>query len=525
MPSAKRRRLHVLYILNDILYHAKHRNRDEAFAQKLESTLPALIRSAAAFNNCPKHIRKLQNLIGLWEENRYFSRGFVQQLRTALEEGPSSNEEEKNGNEGDYSASAVAKAAKTAPWVLPATHGDPSTLWYDLPAANWLPVLEPNSTRPMNPSMIKPLVLSQGPADKTLVDAVKGLLVDIDKIYAKEVNHDEPPPNVSRLGERVELDEITGEVIDGDTYYGWSRAFCEKMKRRRHGRGGQRDRNDGERGRTRSSRSYSHSESRSRSRHRDRSEGSSRSPSRPAFKRQRISASPQGRRRSHSRNGSDLSSPGRHRSRSYRRSPSRSASRSRRRSPSGSRSRSRGYQPRSLNDNRDGKYQPRSPSFSPNRSWGGGPQSPPPHPHLPAPAPRNGFLPPHPHPPPAGSWNQHPPLPPVPPPQMPYPMPRPILSQPAFPGIGFSAPPNYQGPWPPVPPPLPPQPPQNYFVPGANVAVPPPPPFQGSWAVPPPPPPPPGPGPSPGIEDWNYQPGPERGRYQGRGEGYGRGWQ
>ncbi|KAK3297004.1 uncharacterized protein B0H64DRAFT_115487 [Chaetomium fimeti] len=550
VPSAKRRRLHVLYILNDILYHAKHRNRDEAFAQTLEPTLPTLVRSAAAFNNCPKHIRKIRDLIGLWEENGYFSRAFVQQLRAAIDEGPLSSEEDKNGNDGDYSASAVAKAAKTAPWVLPATHGDPSTLWYDLPAGNWLPVLEPNSTRPMNPSMIKPLVLSQGPADKSLVAAVKNLLVDIDKIYGKEVNHDEPPPNVSRLGERVEIDEITGEVVDGDTYYGWSRAFCEKMKRRRHGRGGPRDRSDGERGRTRSSRSYTRSESRSRSRHRHRSELSSRSPARPAFKRQRLSASPQSRRRSRSRsrsrNPSELSSPGRHRSRSYRRSRSRSRSRSRRQSPSQSRSRSRGYPPR----DRDGNYQPRSPSFSPNRSWSR-PRSPPPHPNLPAPPHRNNNFPlPHP-PPPAGSWNQHPPPPHAPPPppqqqQMPYPMPPPHLPpQPGF-GMGFPAPPpppppppNYQGPWPPVPPPMPPQPPPNYFVPGAHAGPTPPPPFQGSWApphphphAPPPPPPGPGPGPFPGAQNGNgmYQQqgqgqhgqGQGRGGYQGWG-GYGRG--
>ncbi len=154
-----------MYILNDIVYHVKFRNRGESFARKLEPALPALVRSAASFYNCPKHIRKIQDLIGLWEENGYFLPGFVQQLRAAVEQGPSSGEEGKDEDEVDTSASAVAKAAKTAPWVMPAMHGDPSAPLYDLPAGNWLPVLEPNSTRPMNPSMIKPLVLAQGPAD------------------------------------------------------------------------------------------------------------------------------------------------------------------------------------------------------------------------------------------------------------------------------------------------------------------------------------------------------------------------
>ncbi|SPQ21180.1 fb3516b8-3942-4d41-af5f-4c6ba0de0449 [Thermothielavioides terrestris] len=232
IPSAKRRRLHVLYILSDILYHVKHRNRDDAFAQKVEPFLPPLVRSAASFHNCPKHIRKLHDLVGLWEENGYFSPSFTQQLHTAIDEGPSSGAEARNGDEVDNSANSIAQAAKNAPWVMPAMHGDPSTPWYDLPAGNWLPVLEPNSTRPMNPSMIKPLVLSRGPADKALVEAVKSLLSDVDRLYSKEANFDEASPNIGRLGERVEIDEITGEIIGGDTYYGWSRAFCEKMKLR-----------------------------------------------------------------------------------------------------------------------------------------------------------------------------------------------------------------------------------------------------------------------------------------------------
>ncbi|AEO56831.1 hypothetical protein MYCTH_2058345, partial [Thermothelomyces thermophilus ATCC 42464] len=239
IPSAKRRRLHVLYILSDILYHVYHRDRDKEFAQKLEPTLPALVRSAASFINCPKHIRKIHDLIGLWEENGYFAPSFIQQLRAAVDEGPSSSDEGKNDKDADTSTDPVAKAAKTAPWVMPAMHGDPSTPWYDLPAGNWLPALEPNSTRPMNPSMIKPLVLSQGPADKSLVEAVKKLLADIDKIYSPEPNHDESPPCIGPLGERIEIDEITGEIIGGDTYYGWSRAFCERMKRRRRGGSGQ----------------------------------------------------------------------------------------------------------------------------------------------------------------------------------------------------------------------------------------------------------------------------------------------
>ncbi|KAH6626888.1 hypothetical protein B0J18DRAFT_425944 [Chaetomium sp. MPI-SDFR-AT-0129] len=549
VPSAKRRRLHVLYILNDILYHAKYRTRDETFAPKLETALPSLVRSAASFQNCPKHVRKLQELVTLWEDNGYFSRGLIQQLRTAIEEGPSAREGETNktGEEADISASAVAKAAKNAPWVLPATHGDPSTAWYDLPAGNWLPVLEPNSTRPMNPGMIKPLVLSQGPADKKLIAAVKGLLVDIDKIYTKqEANGDGPPPNIGQMGERVEIDEITGEVIDGDTYYGWSRAFCEKMKRRRRGRGGHNDHRDGDRGRTRSrsSRSYSHSQSRSPNRRHGRSGSSDQSSGRPAFKRQRLSPSPHSRRRSRSRSrsSSDRSRSGRHRSRSYRRSRSHSRS--------ASRSRSRAYP----NEDGKGKYQPRSPNYSSSRSRSrSGSRSRSPlrfnqqqqhhqqqqqqqQPFYP---PGNNFMPQ-----PPNTWGQqHPP--PPPPSNMhfagPHTHPHPSQQQPPpHPGygMGFPVPPpppqNYQGAWPPAPPPMMPHQQQNFFGPGGNTVPPPPPPpmpFAGGWVPHPPhsagsgPPPPPG-----GHQNGFYQQGhggqgqgQGRGGYQGRGGGYGRG--
>ncbi|KAL2025083.1 hypothetical protein VTK56DRAFT_85 [Thermocarpiscus australiensis] len=536
VPSAKRRRLHLLYILNDILYHVKHRNHDEAFSQKLEPMLPALVRSAASFNNCPKHIRKIQDLIDLWEENSYFSLRFMEQLRAAVDEGPSSGEDARNGNEHENSASAVAKAAKVAPFVMPAMHGDPSTPWYDLPAGNWLPALEPNSTRPMSPSMIKPLVLSQGPADKTLVEAVKKLLVDVDKIYSKEANLNEAPPNVGRLGERVEIDEITGEIVDGDTYYGWSRSFCEKMKRRRRERAGRNDaRGDSEqRGRALSSQSYGRSASRSRSGQRGRSDVSGRSPGRPAFKRPRLSRSPQGRSRdrSRSRNWSrspserSSRSPDRHRGHSYRRSRSRLRSRSRSRSHSRSRSRSRGrnrgYRQRIPGYDQPGKYRPRSPNFSSSpsrsRSWHRSPSPParsgePPHPS------RNGPSPPN---PPAGNWNQHHAPPPPPPPPaaatIPFPIP-PIPLQPGF-GGGFPVlpppPPNYRGPWPPVPPPLPPTAAQQQnLYPGGNPV---PAPFACGWPPPvPPPPPPPPPPAAPEHQSDFHQQGRGIGGYQGGG--------
>ncbi|KAK2019793.1 hypothetical protein LZ32DRAFT_624449 [Colletotrichum eremochloae] len=302
-PSTRRRRLHILYILNDVLYHAIVRDRDARLATDLEASLTVLLHAAAKFPKCPKQTRKVNDLLALWEKHNYFSAATIDSLRETVKEAPHEEKVSKATTQDQPGSNLGFKLPKDAPYMIPSIHGDPNTPWFDLPAATWLPHLTPNSTKPMNPDMIKPLQLAPGPADKALANAVKDLLVDVERLYSKHI----PPQaaesqqhtDISEMGERIVLDEITGEIVDGETYYGWSRGFCEKMKQRRKkatkgddGRG---------RGRTYSgSRSPSYSPGRS-----------SRSDSVPAFKRRRLSP--------------DSRSPSR--SRSRRRSPQRGRSR------------------------------------------------------------------------------------------------------------------------------------------------------------------------------------------------------
>lgn len=412
-PSSKRKRLHILYLLNDVLYHVCVRDRDSGFSAKVEPFLPDLVRHAAAFPNSPKHARKLQGLVDIWHENQYFATDFIEKLRTAIVEAPKLEQLKPaaNGAADGAGTSAATKSSKDAPFIMPAMHGDATAPWYDLPAANWLPVIEPNSTRPMNPDMIKPLQFMPGPADKRLIQAVTDLLADVDRIYAKEgAVGDDPSEDIDQLGQRIIIDEITGDIISGETYYGWSRPFCEKMKQRRKNGGRPQD---GPRGR-----STSLSRSRSRS--------SSRGSSRPAFKRRRMSES-------------RSPSPSRSRNRSY------SRDRRRPRSYSDSRSRSRSRSPprRGWRDNR-------SPSRSRSRS-------PPPRPYQQPPAPYGGgqqyqqqsaF---HPQAPPPQNPQFQAPHGSFPPPPFPIPMPGDFNQF-----VPPPPPPNYQGQWPPPPPPLPP---------------------------------------------------------------------
>ncbi|KAI2633974.1 hypothetical protein GGS21DRAFT_519412 [Xylaria nigripes] len=459
-PSSKRKRLHLLYVLNDALYHAHVRDQDPNLATNLELTLPSLFQSAAAFPNSPKHTQKLLSLLDLWEENQYFQSDFINKLRAAVHNGPDTLEPRAAADSTNGSTNTtVAKPSKDVPFIMPTMHGDASSPWYDLPAANWLPVMEPNSTRPMNPEMIKPLRFASGPPDKQLVEAVQNLLADVDRIYSKDCSiGDGRTEGVDQMGQRIILDEITGDVIGGETYYGWSRSFCQKMRERRKKKIGS---NDKGRGRS-TSRSLSRSLSRSRSHSRSRSQ--SRGSSRPAFKRRRISASPDSQRarsRSTSQDrgydrGRDYS-PDRHRRRSY--------------DGSGSRSRSRNQSPRGRNSPRP----PNLANFPPNL---------PPNPQFPHQQPnfmQQGFAP-------SPDFSQFP----VPPPP----------------------PPNYQGPWPPPPPPPPAGGiPPNWMPSMANMS--------GGWPVPPPPPPPPQQHGGGGYQQYGRG---GRGGYRGGGWNRGRGW-
>ena len=429
-PSSKRKRLHILYLLNDNLYHAKYRAGDASVCSKLQPILVDLFGSAASFTNCPKHQRKLADLLDLWEEMDYYSREYINKLRETIKNAAEAGSYiEGGGSPEDEAHGPSIKIAKSTPYVMPAMHGDPSTPWYDLPAGNLMPHIVPNSTRPINPDMIKPLQFVAGPADETLVTAVKSLLEDVKNIFGGETDSDERQSwDIDELGQPIVLDEITGEVIDGEGYYGWSQTFCEKMKRRRKGL----DRPDGDRDRARTSRSRSSSRGRKRRRYSG-SEGSSPAGHRASRRRSDYSLS-----RTPSPAGRRGTKGGRSRSRS----PSRSRTYSRSRSPDSPRQAdARSFQP------------------PPDRPEGYPPNPPPP---FMAPGSfQNGFNPPFP--------------PPPPPPNAPYSGPgqQPYGSWPVPP------PPFPNAPWPPPPPP---PGPGNFQQ--SQGGFPPPPPAPGGWSPP-----------------------------------------
>ncbi|KAI9659782.1 MAG: hypothetical protein M1829_006544 [Trizodia sp. TS-e1964] len=322
-PSTKRKRLHMLYLINDLLHHTKSQGTTypeiASLTSKLQPSLVDLFTAVASFLNCPKHQKKIVELLSIWEENAYYSKSYIEKLRETVQNA-ASHGSPSLGNKGDKQHSGHDGIASTeilkkdAPFVVPASHGDPYTPYYDLPAANMMPHIIPNSSKPINPQLVKALQFVAGPADESLTAAVKSFLKDIDGIFSE----DSPKGvliDIDEFGQPILQNKTTGELSSGTAYYGWSRSFCEKMKRdrgygKRSTQAGMRGRDADSRSRSTSQRKRRRYSSSYRSRSRSRSESRSKSPSRSRSGRRSW-------RDKNSRSRSPNRSRGRRRSRSY----------------------------------------------------------------------------------------------------------------------------------------------------------------------------------------------------------------
>ena len=311
-----RSRLHFLYLLNDILHHTKYHNENSSqfstFSGSIQPFLVDLFQLASSASQ-EKVRKRLEVLLGIWQEEQYYSRSYIDKLRevvtTAMTGEPSSI------HDSAISLPPRADSTRDPPFTMPATHGDPSVPYYDLPAGNFMPHILPNSSVPVRPDQVKALHFVAGPAEENLVHAVKAFLKEIEMMDGGNPRTDEGiTTDIDDLGQIFYKDEL-GEQSEGDTYYGWSRTFCEQMKRRRNGRSGKLSRR----------RSYSSSRSSSRSpRKRRRYSGSSSVRSNSTSR----SRSPYGLARNQTGHAAHLRHEPRHRPMARSRSLSRSRSRS-----------------------------------------------------------------------------------------------------------------------------------------------------------------------------------------------------
>ncbi len=241
-PSGRRRQIHVLYLLSDLLHHTKYHTESPSassvLTHNLQSYIVDLFRAASAYN-LDVYVRQhkcIADLLDIWEGKGYFPSSYVRKLRetasTASKFGYANGDEDTK-----LSEETLSEEKKDAPYILPSSHGDPFTPYYDLPAGNMMPHIIPNSARSINSQSMKALQLTGGPANENLVVAVKEFLRNVESIDTHSLEGREDDMDIDELGQLIIGDETAADILEGEGYYGWSRAFCNKMKNRGIGLG------------------------------------------------------------------------------------------------------------------------------------------------------------------------------------------------------------------------------------------------------------------------------------------------
>ncbi|EKG18931.1 hypothetical protein MPH_03815 [Macrophomina phaseolina MS6] len=236
-PSSRRKALHLLYLLNDLIHHVRvHDGPLADLAKALEPHLDLIFVAAFSLQlpGKSKLRQRLAKLTELYEDENLYGKSYRERVRRALQDASVPTAITSGAAEAHATTSS-----KEVPYALPAFHGEPNDPW------------------PINPHNIKAVDLRNKTAEMGLVNAVKDLLNYSESLY----NEDEGiVADIDMMGQPLVRDEVTGELTVTEGYYGWSVDFCERMKKRR-----KEAKSRGRDARPARSRSYSSSRSRSRS--------------------------------------------------------------------------------------------------------------------------------------------------------------------------------------------------------------------------------------------------------------------
>ncbi|EPS38957.1 hypothetical protein H072_7251, partial [Dactylellina haptotyla CBS 200.50] len=237
-PSSRRRRLYILYLINDTIHYTTfYSSPPMPFGKGVEPFLKDLF-SLAQDPTRKKQRARLEKLLSIWSSKHYFSEDTISEWRNEVAK---SFEHEQN-IEDPQEATKEAKP-KDQQVLLPALHGDPTVPYHDLPATTMLPLMRPNSPTPINTRFLKPIVLKAGPPPKALAEAVDVFVKSVDKMwYGGDMR---VMPDVDEMGVDIikPLDGQDDDLLDEpdmiknteEGYYGWSRGFAIQMMKRRKG--------------------------------------------------------------------------------------------------------------------------------------------------------------------------------------------------------------------------------------------------------------------------------------------------
>ncbi|KAF2754817.1 hypothetical protein EJ05DRAFT_513738 [Pseudovirgaria hyperparasitica] len=230
------RRLFMLYLISDILYHVQKlkgkedsTNAIKRLVLNIDETLIRILQLAADLDVSKTADRqlhaKLKEVINLWKERAVFTEAFIDDLYRIIEGG---GKHVSLSTTGNCDRLSYAIASREGPYDLPALYGEAKGRWYDQPVGVMMYNLSLEPGRSIRKSKMKPMPMTKGRASAALVSAVDDFIADLKEDRNAAVNEGRMH-NIDRLGQIIVKDKKSGNLTFGDTYYGFSRDFLETL--------------------------------------------------------------------------------------------------------------------------------------------------------------------------------------------------------------------------------------------------------------------------------------------------------
>ena len=221
-------RLSLLYLVHDIFHHIRYHNQGPQNLKEVfthwRACIHALLKALAAVDPQDDLLVRTREVLDLWRSQQYLDDASLQGLRETADGRVVSGEAGLETLPGDLDD------RKDAPYIMPSSHGEASTPFYDLPASNMMPHIIPNSTRPIDPQLMRPLQFKAGLAEKELTEAMKIFLAEVemlDHVGSTNGVH----VDIDDLGQIIDLNRNLETKVGDHSYYGWSQRFCDGMKK------------------------------------------------------------------------------------------------------------------------------------------------------------------------------------------------------------------------------------------------------------------------------------------------------
>jgi len=223
--SPLRQRLHILYFL-DFIFNRLHKETGQfelnMLLQSMKPVIDELVvcNPARGIDIISNYQRRVNAHLTFWEKRRYFNEGELKALQNLLDEPVQRSQSEEN---------TVESGSKLQSTILPHQHGDSSSPWFDLPAANIVEQLKKNKSI-LTSSMKRPFKLEAGLARPSIQVAVQSFLQAADRLSNHtKLEHSPCGQDFDELGQIICRDN-EGSTFPVDTYYGWSISLCERIK-------------------------------------------------------------------------------------------------------------------------------------------------------------------------------------------------------------------------------------------------------------------------------------------------------